>query len=94
MKKSKETEKNGIEPVVWMAAELPVSTAVTEPCSTSRMGYIHIPKGLDPGIGPYTASEIEQQLEEADRTLRDNSQWSTLNDILSDFRSEHAAWFK
>jgi hypothetical protein len=59
-----------------------------------RTGEFHIPKELDPGIGPYSMEEIDEQLAEADRTLRDRSQWSTLDEIISDFKQEHVAWFR
>lgn len=76
-----------------MAAEPAVAYASTHQ-SLARVGEFHIPEELDPGIGPYTMAEIDQQLAEADATLRDKSQWSTLGEILSDFKQEHAQWFK
>ena len=76
-----------------MAAE-PAVAYSSESHSLARVGEFHIPEEIDPGIGPYTMAEIDQQLAEADASLRDKSQWSTLSEILSDFKQEHAQWFK
>ena len=62
--------------------------------SLGRTGEFQVPSHLDPGIGPYTIMEVEQQLQEAEDTLRDASKWSTLSDIIADFKHEHQAWFK
>ena len=82
-----------LEDVPTMASE-PVAACHTPMADISRTGEFYIPSELDPGIGPYSMSEIDQQLEEADKTLRDASQWSTLSDIIADFKQEHAAWFR
>lgn len=78
---------------VMMVSEPAVAYAYTEP-SSARTGTFHIPADLDPHIGPYSMNEIEQQLQEADATLRDKSKWSSLSEILSDFKQEHQSWFR
>ena len=49
--------------------------------------------GKDLGL-PRTLEEIEVELREAERDLKDASKWMPLCDFISDFKKEHAEWLK
>lgn len=49
--------------------------------------------GLDLGL-PRTMDEVESELREAERELKDSSKWTSLNSFISDFKQEHATWLK
>jgi len=76
-----------------MAAE-PIAATFSGVRDISRVGRFSIPDEMDPGVGPYTMDEIDKQLQEAEETLRSPKQWSTLQEILSDFKQEHVSWFR
>lgn len=72
------------EPAVGSCTYAPV-VSMDEPDYVFGWKDLGLPRSID---------EVSAELKEAERELSDQTKWSPLSDFISDFKQEHASWFK